>query len=106
MGGLHTYCHHLYKININSGTDSFSKGKKSSPVLSHRSGRNLNEKMKKKLNHFCDKFVAAVFEFVASEEKKIERESVVMPSEEVKKIGRFGNKENCLSMTKQSRLFG
>jgi hypothetical protein len=87
-------------FNINSGTDRFSKGKKSAPVLSHRSGRNLNEKMKKKLNHFCDKFVSAVFEFVASEEKKIERESVVIPSEEVKKLVCFCNTGNYLSMTK------
>jgi hypothetical protein len=56
--------------------------------------------MKKKLNHFCDKFVAAVFEFVASEEKKIERESVVIPSEEVKKLVCFCNTGNYLSMTK------
>lgn len=53
-----------------------------------KGGRPREKLTEAKLKHFCDKFSEAVFEFVATEEKKIEDEEIdkmTTPSDEVSK---------------------
>ena len=69
------------------GSGSYSKGKKKEAEISPKDGGRTHDSLsEQKLKHFCDKFVGAVLEFVATEEKKIEAEQIdkmITPSDEV-----------------------
>ena len=45
--------------------------------------RGLSEEQKQKLKHFCKRFEETVFEFVDTEERKLDREQVIVPNDEV-----------------------
>ncbi len=61
----------------------------------------MNPKLSEaKLKHFCDKFAKAVFEFVATEEKKIDAEEIdkmSFPSDEVIESLSHNNVLSCVA---------